>query len=108
MTYSVSLSTQANEDLKNIHQYIAWRLLSPINAAAQLSRLEKVILSLEQMPQRYRRYDREPWHSYGVRIVPVDHYCILYYPDQERKTVTILRIVYGRMDLDRVLRDYTF
>lgn len=108
MTYSVSLSSKANADLQNIYQYIAYRLLSPINAAAQLSRLEEVILSLEEMPQRYRRYDKEPWHSKGIRIVPVDHYCILYYPDQGRKTVTILRIVYGRMDLDRVLREYNF
>ena len=105
MTYSVSISEQAAADLHGIYQYIAGQLLSTINAAAQLSRLEQVIYSLKQMPERYRRYDKEPWYSRGVRIVPVDHYCILYHPDQERKHVTILRIVYGGRDLDKVLRE---
>lgn len=51
---------QANSNLRNIYEYIAFELQSPENAIGQLNRLEKMILSLEEMPERFRRYDKEP------------------------------------------------
>ena len=46
-------SIQAEEDLREIFEYISFRLLSPENAAKQLERLESQILSLDEMPERF-------------------------------------------------------
>jgi hypothetical protein len=46
------------------------------NAADQLDRLEKGIASPHQMPERFRAYDKEPWRSRNLRIMPVDNYLI--------------------------------
>lgn len=35
-------------------------------------------MGLEQMPERFREYEKEPWHSRGIHIMPVDNYCVLY------------------------------
>lgn len=78
MIYSVEITVQAERDLRGIYEYIANELQSPQAAAAQFSRLEENICALDQMPDRYRRYDREPWHGRGWRILPVDHYCVFY------------------------------
>ena len=43
MTYRVTISAQADADLRGIYEHIAFKLRSTINAAGQLDRLEKVI-----------------------------------------------------------------
>lgn len=105
MIYSVEITVQAERDLRGIYEYIANELQSPQAAAAQFSRLEENICALDQMPDRYRRYDREPWPGRGWRILPVDHYCVFYMPDHDRKVVYITRVLYGGRDIENVLAE---
>lgn len=107
MSYSVEISEQANTDLKEIFEYIAFKLQSVQNAMRQLSRLEKNILSLDRMPERFRRYGEEPWFSRGLRVLPVDNYCVFYIPDIEKKIVSIIRIIYGGQDINTELTKRT-
>ena len=51
MTYEVEVSEQADRDLREIFEYIAFELQSPENAIGQLDRLEEQILSLDAMPK---------------------------------------------------------
>ena len=71
MIYEVELSEQADSDLRGIFEYISFELQSPENASGQLDRLEEQILSLDTMPERYRKYEKEPWKSRGLRVLPV-------------------------------------
>ena len=82
MKYEIEISEQADKDLRNIYEYI---------------------LSLDTMPEKYRIYDKEPWKSRGLHILPVDNYVVLYIPDIETKVVTILRIMYSGRDIDNQL-----
>lgn len=77
MTYKIKITDQADIDIRNIYEYIAYELQSPENASGQLDRIEKCIMSLDQMPERFCLYAREPWTSRGLHIVPVDNYCVL-------------------------------
>ena len=92
MMYEVEVSEQADSDLRGIFEYIAFELQSPENASGQLDRLEEQILSLDTMPERYRKYEKEPWKSRGLCVLPVDNYVVLYIPDSDKKVVTILRV----------------
>ena len=85
MIYEVELSEQADSDLREIFEYIAFELQSPENASGQLDRLEEQILSLDTMPERYRKYEKEPWKSRGLRVLPVDNYVVLYIPDSVKR-----------------------
>ena len=58
MIYEVEVSEQADRDLREIFEYIAFELQSPENAIGQLNRLEEQILSLDAMPKRYRKYEK--------------------------------------------------
>ena len=49
--------------MRGIFEYIAFELQSPENASGQLDRLEEQILSLDTMPERYQKYEKEPWKS---------------------------------------------
>lgn len=67
MKSEVNLFGRADTDLRVIFLYIAVDLHSPENAERQLNHLWKEIKSLDEMPERYRRYDEEPWLSRGLR-----------------------------------------
>lgn len=107
MIFEIEISAQADNDLRNVYEYIAYELQSPENASGQLDRLEESILSLDQMPERFRAYEKEPWHSRGLRLMPVDNYCVLYIPDVEKSVVTIIRVMYGGRDIDMQLQKFT-
>ena len=107
MNYEVELSAQADADLRGIYEYIAFTLLAPENASGQLDRLEEGILSLEQYPMRHRAYEKEPWHSRGLRVLPVDNYVLLYIPNEDTKVVTIIRVMYGGRNIDKELNEHT-
>lgn len=107
MMYEVVVTNQAESDLKGIYEYIAFELLSPENAAKQFDRLEAEIIGLEEFPDRFRLYTAEPWHSRGLRVMPVDNYLILYIPSSEKKTVTVIRVVYAGRDVDNQLNNCT-
>ena len=107
MMYEVEVSEQADSDLRGIFEYIAFELQSPENASRQLDHLEEQILSLDTMPERYRKYEKEPWKSRGLHVLPVDNYVVLYISDSNKKVVTILRVMYTRRDIDHQLNLYT-
>ena len=107
MIYEVELSEQDDSDLRGIFEYIAFELHSPENASGQLDRLEEQILSLDTMPERYRKYEKEPWKSRGLSVLPVDNYVVFYIPDSDKKVVTILRVMYAGRDIDNQLNLHT-
>lgn len=107
MIYTVKVTDQTDNDIRNIYEYIAYELQSPENAGGQLDRIEKCIISLKSMPERYRFYDKEPWKSRGLHIVPVDNYCVLYIVDNGNMTVSIIRVMYGGRDINTQLAKYT-
>ena len=107
MRFQVNITRQAEEDLRNVFAYIAYELQSVQNAVGQLERLEKEILSLSYMPMRYRTYEKEPWHSRGLRVMSVDNYLVFYVPYPDTLNVEIIRVMYGGRDVDTQLNKIT-
>lgn len=107
MIYQVSITEQADTDLRGVYEHIAFELLSPDNAAGQLDRLEEHIIGLENFPEKFRVYEKEPWHSRGLRVMPVDNYLVFYIPDNETRLVTVIRVMYAGRDVDDQLINYT-
>ncbi|MDO4619475.1 MAG: type II toxin-antitoxin system RelE/ParE family toxin [Lachnospiraceae bacterium] len=104
MIYKIKITDRADEDIRNIYEYIAYELQAPENASGQLDRIEQCIMSLDRMPERFRFYEKEPWKSRGLHIVPVDNYCVLYIVDSESMIVSIIRVMYGGRDIAAQLK----
>ena len=104
MIWHVDYTEAARQDLRDILDYISNILLEPETAVEQVTRIMDAADSLEHMPMRHRLYDNEPWRSRGLRVVPVDNYVVLYLPDASKNIVTIIRVMYGRRDIDRQLK----
>ena len=97
-SWKAMYSNAAESDLTDIYAYIAYSLLAPENAAGQAERLST-------MPMRHEVYPEEPWKSMGLRYMNVDHYCIFYFPDEQKGEVEIVRIMYSGRDKTAALRD---
>lgn len=100
--YHIQYSPAALDDLKGIYSYIASELNAPGTAAKQIHRINEEICSLDLMPCRYEQVDWEPWKSMGMRKLPVNHFVVFYTVDSDVMTVTVIRIVYGGRDLQRI------
>ena len=105
MKYQIFYTDFARQDLKNIHRYISESLVEPEIAAKLTNKIMKEIRSLNEMPQRYKLYDDEPWHSRGLRTLPVNNYLIFYLADEEKAVVTVIRIIYGGRDISKQLSE---
>ena len=103
MKMNIVYSHQARQDLKNIYEYIAYSLLEPETAQKMYQRIIESARSLELMPERNPLYKDEPWHSRGLRFLPVKNYLLLYTVGKATNTVSIVRILYGGMDISRQL-----
>lgn len=103
MKMNLVYTLQAQQDLKNIYEYIAYSLQAPQAAQNISQKLMQAAHSLETMPERNPLYREEPWHSHGLRFLPVKNYLMFYTIDKETDTVSIVRIVYGGMDISRQL-----
>ena len=99
MSYVVEMTDQARTDLRSIYEYIAFAVQSKINADRQVDRIEREILALSDMPERYKVLDLGFEAAKTVRMVAVDRYCVIYHVAKERRAVQILRILYGGRDI---------
>ena len=97
MIYRVIVTDQAQSDLENIFEYIAIKLHSPYSASKLIKKLTAAMHNIELFPEGNRRYWEEPWYSRNLRIMSVDKYCVLYYPDSENLMVRIYRVVNSRL-----------
>ena len=103
MKYKIELTKQAEDDLRNIFEYIAYPLLEPESATKTLERVENSILSLRELPNRFKVYENELWNRRNLRLMPVDNFLVFYISTVEDETVTIIRILYGGRDIDKHL-----
>ena len=107
MTFEVRITETAQKDLEEIFDYISVELQNPLAADRILTCLEGEILGLDTMPERFRLYPSEPWHSRGLRVMKVEHYLVFYLTDKEENTVTVIRVMYGGRDTETELHKNT-
>jgi toxin ParE1/3/4 len=105
MIYNVYLTEQARVDMRMLYEYIADTLMEPLIAEKQYTRIEKAVYSLDEMPERFRRYEKEPWKSRNLRVMPIDNFIAYYTVDNESRIVTVIRVMYGRRNTEKELDD---
>ena len=105
MKYIIQYTDKAKEDLRDIYKYISEELLVPDTAKLQFKRIIKAVRSLEQFPFRHSLYRDEPWKSKGLRLFPIDNFIIFYLPDEKKRVVDIVRIMFGGRNVVAQLND---
>lgn len=100
MNYRIIYTQESEQDLVNIYRYIALNLSVPETAKRQTDRILEAIEGLDKMPLRHKLYQNEPWHSRGLRVLPVDNYLVFYVVVEEEKLVAIVRVMHGGRNIE--------
>lgn len=103
MKFEIIYSDRALSDLRNIHRYVAVELLAPEVAKNLSNKIMDEIDALDTMPNRNPLYDKEPWHSRGLRKLVVDNFIAFYLPVEKQKQVLIVTIMYGKRNIAKIL-----
>lgn len=103
--YRIRYTPLAYQDLLAIYRYIADELLVPKIAAAQIKRIQKQVKELEDLPERFKEVEWEPWKSMGFHQLAVNRYIVFYQILQEENEILIVRIVYGGRDLKKLAKE---
>ena len=105
MRYKILYSENAKEDLRTIARYISYELQEFNTAKKIIDAILNEIKTLDTFPMRYRLCDYERWKRIGLRCMNVKNYIVFYLPDENKRLVKILRIIYQRRDLEKELKD---
>lgn len=102
--YSYRFTDKAKQDLDEILQYIAVDLDNPLAAKRLFEKIFQKIDVATSFPESGTLVDNEFLVDKTVRKMLADQYVIYYKISREAKTVFIIRIVYGKRNLDEILR----
>lgn len=94
--YSVEVTLQASEQMREIVLYVAKELKNKDAALGLLDAFENAILSLEEFPERVALTQEEPWRSEGVHLLIVENYNVYFWIDD--KTVRVTAVVYQKRE----------
>lgn len=97
-TYNIEITEPAEKDLYEIGAYLSKELLEPETAKKVISKIAEGINSLEDMLLRNALVLDERLAYKGIRKIMVYNYIVFYIVTESSKTVTIIRILYGRRD----------
>lgn len=102
-TYTVKITSQAEEQIQETIYYIAHELKAPDAALHLLDTLEDFIACLSHYPQRVALMLEEPWHTKGIRRLLVKNFLIYFWIDDVNMKVQVTALIYGKRDQLRQL-----
>lgn len=102
--WGYQLTEKADADLEDIVGYIAVELANPKAASDFVDKLQSAIEEACSFPESGSLVINEYLPAAEVRKKRVANYILYYLPDSEKKTIFVLRIVYGRRNMDEILR----
>ena len=97
-TYTVKITSQAEEQIQEIMHYIINDLKAPDAALHLLDALEDSFTSLAHYPQRVVLVDEEPWHTNKVHRLPVKNFLVYFWIDEESLKVQVIAVIYDKRD----------
>ncbi len=103
ITYTVKVTSQAENEIQEIIHYISHELKAPEAALYLLDTLEAAFLSLAHFPQRVALIAEKPWHTKGIHRLPVKNFLVYFWMDEDNMKVQITAVIYGKRDQMRQL-----
>ena len=103
--YEVKITRQALAQMKEITYYISCELCAPEAANILADKMEKAMLTLSELPQKYVLLDEEPWRTEGVRKMIVKNFLTYFWIDEENDKVQVMAIIYNKRDQIKQLQN---
>lgn len=102
--YSYRFTEKAQRDLESILKYIDSDLNNRTAAQTLGRKIFATIDSARNFPESGKLVENEFLSDKTVRRLLVDNYTVFYKAEKKENTLYVLRIVYGKSNLDEILR----
>ena len=102
--FKYQLTQRADADLDEIVAYIAVELSNAKAASDFVNKLQEAIAEVQLFLKSGFPVVNEFIPNTDIRKKQIGNYVMYYLPDFVEKTIFILRIVYGRQNMDEILR----
>ena len=103
--YKIELLPIAKKDIEDIIDYISNTLKNNV-AAIKLSKdFIRGANSIIDLPYGSPEYEPIRQLKYNYRCVKIKNYLMFYTINENNKTITILRVLYQKMDINSVFND---
>ena len=103
--YQYHFTKKAKSDLDEILSYISVKLSNPDAASSFLKDVQTVIASICSVPKIGSIVKNEFLPNKEIRKSLVGNYVLYYLPDIKEKRIYVLRLLYGRRNLDELVRE---
>lgn len=104
-SYEIIITPDAESDISEIRDYIAYTLLVPEVALNYIRAIRSEMQKLTYMASSIAPVEQEPWHSRGVRKIIAKNFYIYYRLDDLTGKVYILNVIYAKRDQLKALKN---
>ena len=101
--YEVRFSPKSKEDIKDIVEYIKDRFKEPLIAKRYVNLFKYEINKLTLFPKKFIAIDEEKIKVSGIRKFAIKNYMVFYRVIEEKRIVSIERILYGASNWEKWL-----
>ena len=103
-SFEIVITPDAEADLLEIRDYIAYTLLVPDVALDYIRVIRREIEKLSYMTVSIAPIDKEPWHSRGVHKIIAKNFYIYYRLDESSGRVYVMIVIYAKRDQLKALK----
>ncbi len=103
MNYTIHVTQEAEDDLREIVNYISFVLENPPAARSTALAIRDEMASLAEMPHRGSLANNTILSALGIRFIMFKNYYIFYRINETTDDVDILRIQYAKRDWTNLL-----
>lgn len=107
-SFQIIITPDAEADLLEIRDYVAYTLLVPDVALDYIRAIRKEIEKLSYMAVSIAPVAREPWRSRGVRKIIAKNFYVYYRPDESSGIVYVMNVIYSKRDQLKALKKMHF
>ena len=100
--YIVQITDEALQDMENLYNHIALKLLAPENAIGKYNRIAEDILKLNSFPERFKIIDIDLESARELRRMSIDNYSVFYVIKDN--CVIVTDVLYSAPDISRRLK----
>lgn len=94
--YEIEFTEDCRDEIREIYEYISENLDAQIAAKNLMKKMRDAVMNLKENPEIYMKIDRKDRKKRDFRRLVVNNYVILYTIDEDKKTVYISHMYYGK------------
>jgi len=102
--WKIEYSAQSEAEMRDIYRYILNVLNEPIAAQRKIRQIYGTISKLKNSPFR-AIVDEEPLKTQNIRRINIGKYSVLFYLDEENRTIYIMHIYYAKREIVNIFTE---